>query len=496
MKKKVEKKQKVDVPVRTSILDKYPILIISLKAIFIVIVFFAAVMYSDGKGYFNPDESNNHTKRKWDSFYKFSKKNNVDVVLVGNSHLYSGINPKNLSNTLGVNAFILASPGTNIADSYYCLEEALKVSEPKLVIVETYGITAFNPYEAKEGALTDQFKSFSARKNVSSKLKAMPYLFKSDNYTYAWSNTIRNHDFIFNDTTQLKSNLKKKKKTKKDKKLYLGRFVRFQKGLRKDVLSKYDSLGSPVNGEDFKYNDYSKKYVNKIVDLCNEKGIEVMFLTLPMFHKHVKNNDAWTEKMKTILSTTDKEWLDLQGNYDSTRFNEKSFENTYKQNQHMTYSGSLIATYKLAEFIKSKVPVELPNRKKESKWKANFYGEEGYFENNPVRKTDKKNKTVSESFKTNNVLLRSVSVLEVKSKKNKILQAIVDTTADMSKCKLRLALSFKDKTGMKMANVDLKYDNLHEVKGQSVFKVMISPVDVEGVRAVSYTHLRAHETDS
>ena len=116
MKKKIGKKNIVDTPLKTSLLTRYPILIISLKVIFVVAVFIIAINYSDSKGYFNPDESNNHTKKKWDSFYKFSKRNNVDIVLVGNSHLYSGINPKNLSNTLGVNAFILASPGTNISD--------------------------------------------------------------------------------------------------------------------------------------------------------------------------------------------------------------------------------------------------------------------------------------------------------------------------------------------------------------------------------------------
>ena len=44
------------------------------------------------------------------------------------------------------------------------------------------------------------------------------------------------------------------------------------------------------------------------------------------------------------------ERLDLQGDYDSTMFSEASFENTYNKNQHMTYSGSLIATYKLVDF--------------------------------------------------------------------------------------------------------------------------------------------------
>ena len=71
-------------------------------------------------------------RKKWDSFYEFIGKNNVDVLLLGNSHLYSGINPKNLSAALGVNAFILASPGTNIADTYFGLKEALKKTKPNL----------------------------------------------------------------------------------------------------------------------------------------------------------------------------------------------------------------------------------------------------------------------------------------------------------------------------------------------------------------------------
>ena len=65
------------------------------------------IYYSDKKGYFNPDQTNDHTLKKWDSFYKLSsKRNKFDIMLFGNSHLYTGINPKNLSLTLGTNAFV------------------------------------------------------------------------------------------------------------------------------------------------------------------------------------------------------------------------------------------------------------------------------------------------------------------------------------------------------------------------------------------------------
>ena len=101
---------------------------------FIVLI----IAFTDYKGYFNPDYSNDHTRRKWNSYYEFTKQNPIDVVLVGNSHLYTGISPENLSTALGANCFILASPGTTMTDTYFCLKEAISVCKPKIAIVETF----------------------------------------------------------------------------------------------------------------------------------------------------------------------------------------------------------------------------------------------------------------------------------------------------------------------------------------------------------------------
>ena len=68
--------------------------------------------------------------------------------------------------------------------------------------------------------------------------------------------------------------------------------------------------------------------------------------------------------------------------YDTLLFTPECFENTTAQNQHMTYHGSLVATYKLAHFINEHFADKLPNRKTDEKWRKKFYGEEGFFENN------------------------------------------------------------------------------------------------------------------
>ena len=172
VKKKLSKKE-MDIHPPQKLFSFY-IKLAGLFAFFIILI-----AYSDYKGYFNPDLKNNHTLKKWNSFYEFTKTNNVDILLLGNSHLYTGINPKNLSLALGANAFILASPGTNVSDSYWSLKEALKSCDPKVVIIETYGINGFNPYQLEAGSLSDQFKSFSARKDFVTKLESTPYLFSS-----------------------------------------------------------------------------------------------------------------------------------------------------------------------------------------------------------------------------------------------------------------------------------------------------------------------------
>tara|TARA_B100001059_G_scaffold111458_1_gene111649 strand:+ start:7641 stop:7808 length:168 start_codon:yes stop_codon:yes gene_type:complete len=54
-------------------------------------------------------------------------------------------------------------------------------------------------------------------------------------------------------------------------------------------MAKYDSLGAAVKGNEYNYSEYAEKYVNKIVDLCQEKDVELIFLTVPMYEKHISD---------------------------------------------------------------------------------------------------------------------------------------------------------------------------------------------------------------
>jgi hypothetical protein len=249
-------------------------------------------------------------------------------------------------------------------------------------------------------------------------------------------------------------------------------------------MNKYDSTGAPVAGSSYSYNKYTESYVNKIVELCESNNIELMFLTLPMYYKHIDNYAAWNDEIAKLLKKHPNKWLNMQLPYDTTQFTPMCFENTYKANQHMTYNGSLIATYKLANFIKSDINVELPNRKNETKWKNTFYGQEGYFENNPVSANDKQNILLCKDFSTNNVVLKEVSIIKPEKGKNKIIIAkIAKNKKDLNKCKLRLAVSFIQNKQLKIATIDLQYDILHQTKDMIIFKTLIKPIEIKDVKA-------------
>ncbi len=377
------------------------------------------VFITDKKGFFNPDYSNDHTRRKWNTYYEFIKKQPVDVVLVGNSHLYTGLNPDNLSNTLGANCFILASPGTSLSDSYYCLKEAIAANKPKVAIVETFTISDYDNHTFKDGALTDQFKSFAARKNVIQKMLSTPYLFSSNNYLAAWSTTIRNHNFIFTDTTQIRKNLSYTEPVRPG--LYLGRYNRFMTGIEDSTLLKYDKPG-------FKAYDYkihmasvqAKKYIQKIIDLCEENDVKLVFMTLPMYHRHVHNYEAYKAELKQLFGK--QLWVDFQQPYDTAAFTTDCFENTVSGNQHMTYYGARVAAYKLASYLRANLGSVLPDRSSAIEWKQLFYASDGYFENHTPENDGVSQVLIKEALTPDGINLHEVSLVPLDGAKKLIVK--------------------------------------------------------------------------
>lgn len=429
-----------------------------IKLVLFVILVSGVVLFTDSKGYFTPDVRNNHTEKKWNSFYKFTKRNNVDVVLVGNSSLYTAINPKHLSCALGANSFVLASPGTTLSDAYYCLKEAISLSQPKIAVIETNTILNYDSHHLSPSQRSNQFKSFYARKNMVQKLASMPFLFNTKDYLAAWSNTIRNHTFIFSDRKQIEKNAKHKNEFSSKKKLYLGRYVRFTSGIEDSTLQKYNLPETPKeDGLNYKISPEARKYLKKTIELCKKNDVELVFLTVPIHKDLMVNYQEKKAKINKEIEGYNPFWLDLQDSYDTQDFRADCFENIASPSQHMTYTGSLVVSYKLANYIHKKLPNTLEDRSNDPKWLNMFHEEEGFIENyTPIISDSNKAKILFQNKRIKGIpnLIKEIDVL--KNKKGSLLCLKMDKKGiNLDGKSMQLLLVINDGTKTFLATVRL-----------------------------------------
>lgn len=322
-----------------------------LEILAIVLLAGGVVALLDARRVFAQEEGNNHTGKRWYYLYKYAKqkKNAIDVLVLGNSHAYTGLLPEVLSKELGQRCFILASQGNRITDSYYMLEEALTVCKPKLLVIETYTIRDYRQRRLSGIDLNCQFQSFENRRNVWLKLKSTPALFSVDNAPYAWSQTLRNHSYLFDNPQLVSYNWKHPGAPVYKDKEYLGRFIRFTSGLEEPTLERYRREGPPEDGAAMTVGADAERSVQKILALCKKKGIKVMFLTIPMYHGHIAHPEALHANLAPVIGNYP--WLDLQAPVYNDFFTPDCFENTYNANQHQTSTGAYKTSLLLARFI-------------------------------------------------------------------------------------------------------------------------------------------------
>ena len=307
------------------------------------------VMIGESSGKFKDPYQRRYYTR-WDQFYAFTETDTIDVVYVGNSHGETGINTPLLAKRLGCNCFNMCHSNSTIYDAYYNLEEVLERTHPKLVIFETFAI--FNNDVRKalpEYKLYGEYTIFSARKNRWLKLKSTPALFNLSEWIFAWSDVIRNHNLLW--LPHANSDVPDAD---------FGD-VRAMGGHLDDSLLRLYEKDSPIHGENHVVGDETYKYVQKIADLCAEKGVLLLLYTVPMYYKHFANYSIYKRNISGHLPAH-LPWFDLQADYDTLLFDSTCFENTYEQNQHATYHGSEVFAEKLAVFIRDSVGIKLPQR--------------------------------------------------------------------------------------------------------------------------------------
>lgn len=203
----------------------------------------------------------------------------VDMIFVGASQVYHGCNPYVISEELGISEVLDCAPASGQCDGdYYLLRGLLRDFNPKYVVMEL----PWHKFLKKMERSIERGSLLCAdRMSLMDKLDYAIHCFPPE-MMLNLSAMYRFGGQIWG-TSQLIENYRAKKAVAE------GNWVdESERSYRKNGFCWYNtsnpqgSLGSTVNVfRDDLLDERERTYLKKMVDLCREKGVEVILITLP-----------------------------------------------------------------------------------------------------------------------------------------------------------------------------------------------------------------------
>lgn len=194
------------------------------------------------------------------SFYEIEE-DSLDVLFLGSSHLYYGVQPNKLWEEGGITSYLMASPEQTAATSYFLLKEAFAYQKPKVVMLESYYFW-FDGLYRSEGRLRQAFDGMRFGKNKIEMAQTMlfdkedkeklSYYLPFLKYHSRWAE-LENYDFH----------------TKP-----------YWKGARIDcTVKEIQDPGLPQDAAPVP--ELSLEYLDKMAKLCEENGADFVVFAVP-----------------------------------------------------------------------------------------------------------------------------------------------------------------------------------------------------------------------
>jgi len=218
---------------------------------------------------------------KTKTFYD-QPKNTIDVLFFGDSTFRNGISPLILWQTAGITSYVRATSRQDPMVAYYYLLESLEYQTPKVVVLE--GQTLFLDYSIDGREIfyreaIDTIRLSAAKVQLifqvikgSSNQTASSYLFPLLRFHTRWK------ELAFRDLLDID--------------LHPYDYYRGHGVVLKRVPYDLPDSYMAANTEMAAYNEYSIPYHERIIQVCKQKQIEVMYLDFPLLElsSYAKHN--------------------------------------------------------------------------------------------------------------------------------------------------------------------------------------------------------------
>lgn len=276
--------------------------------------------------------------------------NSIDVACIGNSDLYSAFVPMRLWDQYGYTSTVISKPHQTTLNSYTLMKELLEVQSPKVMIIETDMFYEDAP-KLKNG------NEMSKTEKIKYRLKYVLSFFGKNKVEEAISSRFR--IFTFHDRwkkltlSDIKNSFNKTTEVTIDHGYNFNNSVK--PGIANDCMKKTDKTE--------RISDESLIYIDKMVSLCREKNISVVFVQMPSLHSWNYSRHNTVQQLADYYGV---EFIDFNLKLQDIDFDISS---DYRDGgDHLNFYGATKTTHYLGDFINGKYASVLTDRRNDENY--------------------------------------------------------------------------------------------------------------------------------
>lgn len=235
--------------------------------IFIILFVNITNLLKDKRVYFPYDVT-----RKVEGFYN-EDRNSLDVVFIGSSHAYYGLNPAVFWDEFGVSSYMFGANEQPLWISYYYIKEVLKYQKPKAIVLDTlYAARDVDIRNDEKGKESERYQREGVNRINLDSLKF------SKNKIEAIKDSVPKEERMSYIIELIKYN-KKWKNINKDSFKYLNyKNKNPYKGYTPSFTQKHEIK---LTWERSKFSDKSLEYLNKIIELSKQENFNLVLIKTP-----------------------------------------------------------------------------------------------------------------------------------------------------------------------------------------------------------------------
>ena len=218
-----------------------------------------------------------------------------DVIFVGSSTVFSGIDPLVLWEEQGISSYIRANASQTMWISYYMAEDAIRCHKPELVCIDTTFVKYDDDFieepstrKSIDGMRLSRSKIDCALASMGEDEKLMDYIIPLFRFHSRWK------EFTWDDIRYA----------------WYNKPVTLNGYIEDDDVEPADSDVLKYTGEFTSISPKNELYLKKTIELCRENGIQVMLFKMPSFSPN------WSDELDISLDRIAKEYGISYTNYD------------------------------------------------------------------------------------------------------------------------------------------------------------------------------------